>query len=455
MHGTYEGLDRAGGFDRSGMLSPLKGRDFRLLWMGMSISLLGDGIFLIAVTWQAYELSSLPTALSLVGVAMTVPHVVFLLFGGVISDRFPRRKVMLGADVVRGVAIGAIAVLSMMGALELVHLAALAALYGAGTAFFGPAFDAIVPDVVPERLLPQANALDQLVKPLTLRLAGPALGGLIVGAWGPGAAFGVDAATFAFSAMALLMMSSVERPAGTGRSFVAELRSGYAFVLGEVWLWGTFVAAAVAYLLFMGPAEVLLPFILKEDMGGSAADLGLVFAVGGVGSILSAIAVSSSQFPRRNITFMYGAWTLSTLAIGGYGLANLPWHLMAASFAFNFLETAGTIVWITTKQRLVPIALLGRVSSIDWLISIGLLPLSFALTGPAAAAFGARSTLMGAGVLGAGVTMAAFFLPGMRAMERPPADEPPGRAGPDRREDLSVRPLYKSSPEPAAAVPPL
>jgi DHA3 family tetracycline resistance protein-like MFS transporter len=121
--------------------------------------------------------------------------------------------------------------------------------------------------------------------------------------------------------------------------------------------------------------------------------------------------------PRRDITFMFVAWTLATLAIAGYGLATAVWQLMLASIAFNGLETAGTIVWATAKQRHVPPALLGRVSSLDWLISIGLLPLSFALAGPVSAAIGPRATLVGAALLGAAVTAAALLVPGVRDVE--------------------------------------
>jgi hypothetical protein len=121
---------------------------------------------------------------------------------------------------------------------------------------------------------------------------------------------------------------------------------------------------------------------------------------------------------RRNMTFIYVVWTTSTLAVAGYGLARLPWQAMAACFVFNLFEGAGTIVWMTTKQRLVPNRLLGRVSSFDWFISIGLLPVSYALTGPIAAAVGEQATLVGAGVLGAAVTFAFLFLPGLRAVER-------------------------------------
>jgi hypothetical protein len=118
------------------------------------------------------------------------------------------------------------------------------------------------------------------------------------------------------------------------------------------------------------------------------------------------------------MTFICLVWTVATLAVAGYGLSTQLWQLMLASAAFNALETAGTIVWATLKQRHVPADMLGRVSSLDWLISIGLLPLSFALTGPAAAAFGAPATLIGAGLLGAAVTAAVLLVPGVRAIER-------------------------------------
>jgi hypothetical protein len=180
----------------------------------------------------------------------------------------------------------------------------------------------------------------------------------------------------------------------------------------------------------MGPVEVLLPWIVKEGMGGSAFDLGLVFAAGGLASMLCAVVLGRVGLPRRSITFMLGAWTLATLAVAGYGAANAIWQLMIASAVFNGLETAGTIVWATTKQQHVPGALLGRVSSLDWLISVGLLPLSFALTGPVSGAIGARATLVGAGVLGAIVTLAALWVPGMRVLDQRREGDPlaPARA---------------------------
>ena len=121
------GSTATGGFSRVRLLAPLRHRDFRLLWSGMCVSLLGDGVFIVAMAWQVYALSNAPTALAVVGIAMTVPTIVFLLVGGVVSDRFDRRRVMLAADVARGLAVAAIAVLSLTGALELWHMVALVA----------------------------------------------------------------------------------------------------------------------------------------------------------------------------------------------------------------------------------------------------------------------------------------------------------------------------------------
>jgi len=200
-----------------------------------------------------------------------------------------------------------------------------------------------------------------------------------------------------------------------------DIRSGLVFIRRRTWLWGTLVSAAFAYLLFLGPTEVLLPYVVKNSLHGSAGTLGTVFAAGGIGSVGAAVLMGQRSQPRRQVTFIYVVWTLATLAIAGYGLATATWQLVVACLAFNALETAGTIVWATLKQRHVPASMLGRVSSLDWLISIGLLPLSFALTAPLTAVLGARLTLVGAGIGGAAITLAALFLPGMRDVER---DEP-------------------------------
>jgi MFS family permease len=433
---SYEGLDRAGGLSRVRILSPLRHPVYRLLLGGLSVSLLGDGVFLVALAWQVYSLSDTPAALGTVGIAMTVPTIVCLLLGGAVSDRVDRRAVMLAADLVRALAMGTLAGLALAHALTLIELDAVAVVYGAATAFFDPASDALVPELLPADVLAQANSLDQLVRPLALRLAGPALGGALVAVVGSGGAFVLDAVSFLASAGALLAIgrgratrsahppanaaaSAARAPAPSAAGMTAEIAAGLRYVRRHPWLWATLASAAIAYLLFLGPTEVLLPFVVRNRLHAGPGALGLVFAAGGVASLVCAVAVGQRGLPRRTITFMYVAWALATVAVAGYGLAPALWGLMVASIAFNALETAGTIAWITLKQAHVPAALLGRVSSLDWLISIGLLPLSYALTGPVSAALGPGTVLIGAGLIGGLVTIGALFVPGVRALDRP------------------------------------
>ncbi len=418
MQHSHESLDRPGGFSGGRLLSPLRHRDFRVLWTGMAVSLLGDGIFLIAIAWESYALWNTPAALSIVGIGMAVPTVLFLLAGGIVSDRYDRRLVMIWADGVRAVAVAVLAVLVLGGALRFWELVALVAIYGSGTAFFTPAFEAVVPDLLPAAALPAANSLDQFVRPIALRLAGPLLGGALVSV-GAGLAFAVDAASFAASLVAVAAIKP-RLPARdeTNASALAAVREGLRFIRQRVWLWGTLGSAAIAYLVFLGPTEVLLPYVVKNELHASAGTLGFVFAAGGLGAVGSAVWMGSRGHPGRDITFIYGTWTLATLAVAGYGLATAAWQLMLACLVFNALETVGTIVWATVKQRHVPSSMLGRVSSLDWMISIGLLPVSFALTAPVAAAVGVRVTLVGAAVVGATVTLGALFLPGMRDLEK-------------------------------------
>ncbi len=414
---SHEALDRPGGHSRANLLSPLRHRDFRVLWVGMSVSLVGDGIFLVAMAWEAYVLWNAPAALALVGIGMTVPTILFLIPGGVVSDRLDRRSVMLAADAIRAVAVGALAVLALTSSLQFWQLVVLVGVYGIGTAFFIPAFDAVVPDLLPPDQLPGANSLDQFVRPIALRLLGPALGGWLV-ATSAGLAFAVDAVSFLASAVAVLIMRKPARPwSADPEPAVRAVAEGLRFVRHRVWLWGTLLSAAVTYLLFLGPAEVLLPYVVKNDLDASAGTLGLVFASGGVGAVGAAVLMGQRLRPRRDVTFMYATWTLATLAVAGYGLATAAWQLMVACLVFNALETAGTIVWATLKQRNVPAAMLGRVSSLDWLVSIVFLPLSFALTAPVAGAIGAQTTLIAAAVVGGVVTLGALFLPGMRSIE--------------------------------------
>ncbi|MEX2421042.1 MAG: MFS transporter, partial [Actinomycetota bacterium] len=179
------------------------------------------------------------------------------------------------------------------------------------------------------------------------------------------------------------------------------------------------VAATVSLLATWGPWEVLVPFVVRNELDGSAADLGLVYGAGGVGSVTVALTMSQrGRLPKRAITMLYLTWALGMLMTAGFGLVSSVWQAAAVAFVSESSITALIVIWVTLLQRLVPSQLLGRVSSLDWMISIGGVPLSFAIVGPAAGAFGVDQTLIAAGLIGAAVTIAFMFYPGARDPER-------------------------------------
>jgi MFS family permease len=417
---------------RVGILRPLRIRDFRLLWTGLAVSLLGDGIYLVAIAWQVYRMSNDPKALALVGLAWTLPTVLLLIVTGVYTDRLPRRRLMLTADAVRLLAIGTMGYLTIVGAVRLWHLVVLAALYGAGEALFGPANTAIVPELVPADLLIQANSLGQFVRPFATTLLGPAIGGLLVGTVGAGWAFVIDAATFGFSALMILLMQerpSVRDPSATSSPW-QDLAEGFRFVRGRTWLWVSMGIATVSLMCFWGPFEVLVPYVVKNDLGGSALDLGLVFAAGGAGAVVAAAAAGQRALPKRPLTLMYAAWAAGTFALVGFGLARSLWPMFLVSALCQASFTLLMVNWFTVIQRLVPETMLGRVSSLDWLVSTAGVPLSFAVVGPVAAGLGARETLILAGSLGAAViVLTAVLVPAIREPERDGSLHPLPRAG--------------------------
>jgi hypothetical protein len=400
------------------ILKPLQIRDFALLWTGMTVSLVGDGIYLVALAWQTYALSDAPTALSLVGVAWTAPMVLFLLVGGVASDRIDRRKILMLSDAIRGLAVLAIGALSVAGELELWHMFVLVAVYGIGDAFFGPAFGAIVPDIVPTHLLLEANSLGQFVRPFAMRLAGPALGGVLIatvagGQAGP--AFLVNGASFAVSALCIWLMVArpLERATQPGESVLGEVREGLAFVRSQTWLWATLLSALISLLFWVGPFEVLIPFVVKNQIGGGADDLGLVFAAGGVGAVLAALIMAQVGLPRRHMLVMFWSFGIAIGSVSGFGFVTATWQALGVSFVEGVTSTVGMIIWGTLMHRLVPTELLGRVESLDWLTSISLVPVSFAITGPIAEAIGVDATLIWSGILGGAGFLAFMLIPGV------------------------------------------
>jgi MFS family permease len=378
----------------------------------MTVSLLGDGIYMVAIAWQVYAISDTPTALAFVGAAYLVPQVLLVLLGGAISDRFERRVVLMLSDVIRGVAIAVLALLSISGRLQLWHVFVLVGVYGAAAAVFVPSFTGIVRDIVPRELLLEANSLGQFVRPFAVRFIGPAVGGVLIGALGTGSAFLADAGSFAFSAAAFLLVRtrSVPDPAQAQHSVRRDIVDGIVYVRSQTWLWATLGAVTVSMFFFLGPVYVLMPYVIKNSLDGGAQGLGLVFAAGGIGAIMASFVVGQRGLPRRPLTVVFVAWSGTAFSLVGYAAATAVWQAMVVSFFSVACLTTGGIVWNTLLQRAVPSAMIGRVSSVDWLLSAGLAPISYALTGPIAAALGAKATLFRAGIASSAVMVLVLLL---------------------------------------------
>ena len=242
-----------------------------------------------------------------------------LLVGGAVSDRFERRRVLMLSDAIRGSAIAAIGILSVSGTLQLWHVIALVAVYGAGGAVFTPAFTGIIRDVVPRELLLEANSLGQFVRPLCVRLVGPAIGGVLIGVADVGTAFLVDAGTFAFSATAFLLMHTRSVPDRAARARSAGTSPRGSRTSARRRGCGRRSAPSTFSLLFfLGPVYVLMPYVVKNSLHGGAGGLGLVFAAGGVGAVAASLLRGQLGLPRRPLAVVYLAWTGTAFSLVGY-----------------------------------------------------------------------------------------------------------------------------------------
>jgi predicted MFS family arabinose efflux permease len=372
-------------------LGALHEREFRLLFTGQAISLLGDGMVGVALAFAVLDLTGSISDLGYVFAARTIPLVVFLLVGGVFADRLPRRAVMLTADVVRLGAQGAMAALLISGHAQLWHLIVTQAVYGSAAAFFNPASTGLIPAVVSPGRLQQANALRALAMAAG-SVAGPVLSGILVAAASPGWALAVDAASFGASAVFLAMLRLPVHEKAPVKPFLHELGEGWHEVISRSWVWSILIFAGVANMasnIFF----ILGAYVAKHDLGGAGA-WALITSALGVGAIVGGIVVLRvrPRFPLRiaAMTFALFALPPALLALGA------PVGVIAAGALFAGLGgTFGNTLWETALQRHIPRHALSRVSAYDWLVSLGLSPVGQILVGPLVIAVGINSTLWG------------------------------------------------------------
>ncbi len=399
------------------MITALRSRDFRLLWLSQSASTLGDGLVLVAVGLFVTRLTGDPADVGLVLAGYSVPLVLFVLFGGVVADRLPRQTLMVASDVVRGVLHGLLALLIATGAVRVWHMVVIGVLFGTAEAFFRPAYTGLVPQTVPESDIQGAQALTGVSRELA-QVVSPAVATALVLGVGGAAAFALDAATFALSAVLVLRI----RPRARGgapevrESMVAELREGFVALRERVWVWAVVLTFSASLLLALGPFFVLGAAV-SDDVYGTDAVYGLANAAWGVGTVSGAL---------------WGARWRPRHPIAAGQVAAVPWPACIAVFAvgpplpvlYAAMGVAGlgiglfAVWWETALAQRIPPHLLSRISAWDYMGSLALLPLGYTLSGPVAALVGRAEVLLYGGLAATVVMGLALLSRDVRTLPR-------------------------------------
>jgi len=402
-------------------LDVLRIRNFRNLFLGETVSVFGDGLLPVALTFAVLDLTGSATDVGLVLAAASVPMVVLSLAGGVWADRLRREWVMIASDLVRAVAAGAAAALLLSGHATVWSLMLLGLAFGGGDAFFYPAFGALIPQLVPGGRLQEANALRGISESFGW-FVGPALSGVLIAAIGPGGTIAIDAATFLVSAAFLttLRVPALERTRER-LSFVRELHDGWREVRRRRWLWVMMLRAMLVLFITIAPLQVLGPLALTAR-GHGATLWGLITGLFSLGMLVGG-ALALYYKPQRPMVVVALCGTtasapLFTLALGGgpavmcavWGLRGIAIGLLVA-------------VWEATLQRAVPGESLARVTAWDWMSANGLWPLGLILAGPLAEALGITGACWLSAFLGLAFSLWVLAIPDVwRFRARPATD---------------------------------
>lgn len=382
-------LERAAQVEAAGtgplLLQPLRQRDFRLVFGGETISVLGDQFHFIALAWLALQLTGSGLALGTVLMTAAIPRAIFMLVGGAFSDRFSPRTLMLVSNAIRGVVVGAIAVLVLSGRAELWHLYGLAAIFGIVDAFFYPALNTIVPMLVPGRLLAPANAIIG-GSTQVMGLVGPAVAGATIALLETGSAFVIDAASFGVAALAVFLVRGGRRATpspseGERPHVLSTIGEGVRSAWADPAVRGTLVLIAAFNLAFNGPVSVGLAWLAQQRFDTGSTGFGLLLSAWGGGALLGAVVAGSvTRVPAFGHVLMSVACLLG-IALAGIGFApGLP-AALAILGPMGVLVGFVNVQYIAWLQRRVPDELRGRVMSLLMLASGGLAPISLAVAG--------------------------------------------------------------------------
>jgi MFS family permease len=357
----------------------LRSRDFRLLFAGQTVSLIGDGAFLVALGWKTFELTGSTRSLAIVLMAHGLAMLGTLLIGGALADRYERRTLMIVSDLARFGVIGTLAVTDATGELTFALLIVFAIGFGLGDGFFYPAFGAIVPLVVEPHQIASANTLITISRQAAF-VVGPALAGVIYGLRGSSAIFAFDAATFLVAAGLLWVARPRAYEPEPRQGTVREILAGLRYVMGVPWLWISIFLASFILMVAMAPYQALLPAFVEGEFGRGVGSYGLLFTVQSAGMAVGTLAFGQLNPRRRRVILMCVFFALNDACV--IGMALLPWF--EAAVALVTVRGAcigfGIGVWTTLMMELVPESKLARVTSLDFFGSFGLVPVGFALT---------------------------------------------------------------------------
>ena len=387
-------------------LRPFRTGQYRILAVALTMSLFGGGVWIIALVLQVKEMGGGPIELSFVATGGAIGMLLAVLFGGVLADRVPQKFILLGVEITKTLVIGAVAVLALTGRLELWHLAVAAFVGGIAEGFFYPAYSALLPSVLPADDLLAANGFEGVLRPAVMQAAGPAVAALAVAVASPGVAFAVVVLSQVLAVIVLLMLRTtpVRREFGEEkrhpvRALFGDIGGGFGYMFRTPWLLATLLFACLLVLLVIGPIEVLLPFAVFDQTGGGAGAFALVIGAFGVGGAVGSVVVASFKLPRRYLTWMNLMWGAGCIPLVVIGLTDQLWVMVIAVFAVGFTFSGATVIWGTLLQRRVPPELLGRVSSLDFFVSLLFMPVSMAVAGPVGEAIGVAPAFIVAGAV--------------------------------------------------------
>lgn len=394
-------------------LRPLRNPAYRWLAAALVASMVGAGIWMVALVWQIVAIGGGAAELSVVAGASAVGMLLTTLLGGALADRMSQRRILLVVEVVRAASVGVVALLSLAGGLAVWQLAAVAFVGGVMAGLYYPAYSALLPSVVPEDELMAANGFEGMARPVLMQAGGPALASGLIAVTSPGAALAVAALTGVVAAACLWRVPETARRGGGGQAadvaqasgtrhpalaLLADVRDGFAYMVRTPWLLGTLVFASLLILLIMGPFEVLVPFVIKDRAGGGPEEHALILAAFGIGGAIGSAVVASMRMPRRYLTVMNLLWALGCLPLAVFGLTDQVWIMVVAAFLVGAAFNGGVVIWGTLLQRRVPAEMLGRVSSLDFFVSLAFMPVSMAVAGPAGESLGLPVVFLIAGV---------------------------------------------------------